>query len=215
MLVICPECNKKLTVPESAAGKKARCPGCQKILVVPRGEGVATPDPAPRWETPTLEAADEPEPVGVAPPKSVLRCAKCKAPTLEKLPPNQFSRNPGYVCTGCGATMRPPGTTGTYLVIIVLGGFVVLLGVVPAAIALTADNHRGMLFLGTASLVVLGIASTGWAARQLFLPVPLDAPKRPSRLLFKLVVLFLGMLAAAMVLGVCLIGLLYYMHARM
>lgn len=31
-LVICPECQRKLRVPESAAGKSMRCPGCKAVL---------------------------------------------------------------------------------------------------------------------------------------------------------------------------------------
>ena len=37
MLVHCPSCNKNLNVPDSAAGKKARCPGCNNVF------GIAAP----------------------------------------------------------------------------------------------------------------------------------------------------------------------------
>src|SRR4051812_47047714 len=35
MIITCPECAGKLKVPESASGKKVRCPGCQAVVVIP------------------------------------------------------------------------------------------------------------------------------------------------------------------------------------
>jgi predicted RNA-binding Zn-ribbon protein involved in translation (DUF1610 family) len=34
--IICPSCQKKLSAPDSAAGKKAKCPACGTIVVVPQ-----------------------------------------------------------------------------------------------------------------------------------------------------------------------------------
>lgn len=36
--VACPDCNAKLNAPESAAGKRVKCPKCAKILTVPDNE---------------------------------------------------------------------------------------------------------------------------------------------------------------------------------
>src|SRR5262249_12288309 len=35
MVIRCPECNGKLKVPESKAGKKVKCPACQAAIVIP------------------------------------------------------------------------------------------------------------------------------------------------------------------------------------
>lgn len=43
--VIC-GCGKQLSAPDAAAGKKAKCPGCGQILLVPAATGLAAP-PAP------------------------------------------------------------------------------------------------------------------------------------------------------------------------
>src|SRR5262245_27694149 len=116
MVLTCSECGKKLTVPESAAGKKVRCPGCQKVTEVP-GRPVSTAPPL------------GPPGAGAASPASTMRCAACKAPALEKLPPNRMSRHPGYSCSACGAVMRPPGSTGMYVFLTILGTGGVVLGV--------------------------------------------------------------------------------------
>ena len=31
----CPSCGKPLTAPESAVGKRAKCPGCAQVMIVP------------------------------------------------------------------------------------------------------------------------------------------------------------------------------------
>jgi hypothetical protein len=42
----CPECDKKLKVPENLIGKKVKCPGCSTMFTA-RAEGVTTGRPAP------------------------------------------------------------------------------------------------------------------------------------------------------------------------
>ena len=64
----CPACQKKLAVKESLTGKKIKCPGCSKILLVPAPTGVAVrpkkralpPNPAPAStaKRPTHSGAD-------------------------------------------------------------------------------------------------------------------------------------------------------------
>ena len=71
----CPQCGKKLNAPDSAAGKRARCPQCKTIVTLPspgdapadevfEAEPVAPPAPAP--DPDELGFGDEP--VAPAPP---------------------------------------------------------------------------------------------------------------------------------------------------
>lgn len=87
MLVTCPECSKRLKVPDSAAGKKIRCPGCSGPIPVPArtarrtSSGAATGRPAgPRRKS---AAAAEP-----APARPVR---KKKRPARRREEPNPFA----------------------------------------------------------------------------------------------------------------------------
>jgi hypothetical protein len=137
-----------------------------------------------------------------------MRCAACKAAALQKLPPNQFSRNPGYVCTQCNAVMRPPGSTGLNIFVVVLGVFGILLGIFLCIVVFDATTNRNRLISGAVAAAAIGVAVAGWGVRQLRLPMPLDAPPRPSRLGFYLVIFLL----AALVLGGALFGFAYLLH---
>lgn len=44
--VLCPSCSATVTAPDSAAGRKAQCPKCQSLMLLP-GEAVAPAPPAP------------------------------------------------------------------------------------------------------------------------------------------------------------------------
>jgi len=49
MLVSCQECGKTLKVPDSAAGKRAKCPSCQSLISIPLMEvDVVEPEPEAR-----------------------------------------------------------------------------------------------------------------------------------------------------------------------
>jgi hypothetical protein len=50
--VVCPNCSAKLNAPDSAAGKKVKCPKCQGVITVP----------APLPVQPAFEVVDDPEP---------------------------------------------------------------------------------------------------------------------------------------------------------
>src|SRR5438477_246086 len=68
MLLTCPGCAKKLNVPESAAGKKVRCPGCKSLVALP-----SEPAPAPEREAATdgdrtRKPGPPPEPAEAPPP---------------------------------------------------------------------------------------------------------------------------------------------------
>jgi predicted Zn finger-like uncharacterized protein len=39
----CPACNAKINVPDNMAGKKAKCPKCQNVFVLPGGAEAAAP----------------------------------------------------------------------------------------------------------------------------------------------------------------------------
>jgi ribosomal protein S27E len=57
MLVACPSCSKQLNVPDSAAGKKAKCPVCTKVFDIPGGVAVAVA-PAPKAPPPAPPRRD-------------------------------------------------------------------------------------------------------------------------------------------------------------
>lgn len=40
----CPECEKRLKVADSAAGKKIRCPACKAVIAIPAAEELVEPD---------------------------------------------------------------------------------------------------------------------------------------------------------------------------
>lgn len=50
MEIQCTSCQKRLRLPDNAAGKKFKCPSCQHILTVP---SASTPPAAPHTPTPT------------------------------------------------------------------------------------------------------------------------------------------------------------------
>jgi uncharacterized RDD family membrane protein YckC len=63
----CPYCDTVSSVPESFAGKKGKCPSCQKLIEVPDPTGGATPaaDEVPA-DAPTMPPPSRREPEGAA-----------------------------------------------------------------------------------------------------------------------------------------------------
>jgi predicted RNA-binding Zn-ribbon protein involved in translation (DUF1610 family) len=57
----CPTCGKKLRAPESAAGKKGKCPGCQKVFQVPEPIYEAEEADVPVVEIDEGASEDQPE----------------------------------------------------------------------------------------------------------------------------------------------------------
>jgi hypothetical protein len=59
MLLICPECDKKLKLSDEAPAKKIKCPGCGAIIPVPGSKSAAEsePKPAPRQAPQTRSKA--------------------------------------------------------------------------------------------------------------------------------------------------------------
>lgn len=99
--VQCGACSKKLQAPEQYAGKKAKCPSCGGVIVIPSaapGASSAPPRPAAAPSAPSappIPAAAAPAPAaadtyGIA---SLLDQEPAKGPPAKK-------------CPSCGATMR-------------------------------------------------------------------------------------------------------------
>jgi hypothetical protein len=51
-------------------------------------------------------------------PVLVLACRRCRSRSVEQLPSDGVSQNPGYRCIGCELRMRPPGSTFLYVVVL-------------------------------------------------------------------------------------------------
>lgn len=227
-VIACPECAKKLNVPETAAGKRVRCPGCQAVFSVPTEDTATPPTPLPGARTASAAQRAPVSPRKAAPPPEPepderedetddeaaadvvpgLQCAKCEAAAVKKLPPNQFSRRPGYVCLKCDTHMRRAGTTGNYYAAIALGAFVLLLGLGLCMVALGTEQFRGRMTAGAVGIAALGAVVVGWAVRQVRLPVPLGATAPPSRIGFWIAVIVIGLLLA----GGGVFALMYAMH---
>jgi hypothetical protein len=137
-----------------------------------------------------------------------LRCPKCGAEAVEKLPPNQFSRHPGYVCAACETRMRRAGTKGNYFAAAGLGVFVVLLGIAMAVLSFDAPRGQGRMLGGAVALAVLGGVVAGWAVKQSRLPEPIGAKAGRSRVGFWVLVILIGLLLA----GGAVFGLMYVMQ---
>src|ERR1043165_4762024 len=56
----CPECGRKLSAPDGAAGKRARCPHCKTIVTLP---SAAAPPPEEVLDAEPMAAPPEPQPV--------------------------------------------------------------------------------------------------------------------------------------------------------
>jgi len=219
MILTCPGCNKKLNISEGVTRKNVRCSACKTVMALPDRPGPE--GPTPRQEIPRPEGAELPEPsrvIAVTPDIALMRCAKCKAHAVQRLHANRFSHHPGYVCTSCGAKMRRPGTTSFNIFAILLGAFALSFGFFIAVIAFTAKDAEevfGELLAGALLLAVLSVAVAGWAGSQLLLPVPLDAPKPPSRVLPALGIMLAVIVLGLLLIGGCLFGAMYWMHEGM
>jgi phage FluMu protein Com len=209
VLVTCPECHKKMKVAESFAGKKVRCPGCKKIVAAPDPQTVPSQRQAGRAEpAPSRRPSRDADPT---PPTSTIRCAKCQAADVQALPPNYFSRRPGYVCSDCGTIMRQPGSTGICVFAILLGAFTFLLGLGLGVVAMGAEEFTGQVLAGAVSLAGLGVIVTAWGIRQVLRPVPLDPPPQSSRLWIWIVGILIGLLIVGLLAG-GLFAALYFIH---
>ncbi|MCI0684865.1 MAG: zinc-ribbon domain-containing protein [Gemmataceae bacterium] len=65
MLIFCPDCQRQLRVPDSAAGKQVKCPACQKIFAAgaaASGEEIQAPRGSLPAAPPPPDSFDEDEP---------------------------------------------------------------------------------------------------------------------------------------------------------
>lgn len=60
IVVACPDCQARVTAPDSAAGKRVKCPKCQSLMILPEAE--------PDFEV----VEDKPRPAAVRKPKPVV-----------------------------------------------------------------------------------------------------------------------------------------------
>ena len=100
--------------------------------------------------------------------KLVARCPKCELGDLQKLPPNQISRNPGFFCPHCDTKLRDSNSTLILAGIVLLGSMMAVAGLFITLVGLpekVATGRRGPIFL-----LIAGAVVSFWAARQLFVP---------------------------------------------
>lgn len=81
-IIVCPDCKRKLKVPETMAGKSFRCPGCKAVLSTSSGIRAAEDDP-------DRDESDTPDPsraVKTAPsPRSAAALPRSRPPREEEL----------------------------------------------------------------------------------------------------------------------------------
>ncbi len=107
-------------------------------------------------------------------PTSIGNCSKCGSASLNALPPNNFSRKPGYICTSCGVKHRGPRSTVVYSLILLVG--LAFVGV--AIMTFVADNRpEEVVHTSPFRPLILGGLVAGWAAWQLRLPKVAAQPK--------------------------------------
>ena len=238
-----PQCQKKLKVPDTSAGKKMKCPHCKGIVVradrrsrrgsqagcekaacraidelaedVPQEKAKLAREAddnghvaegTPKKKATKRPPPDEPEADDADP--DALRCAKCNSAALKKLPPNAFSRNPGFECKKCKAIMRPPGSTVVYLFAMLMGGLVFLIGIAillgVVVMLVMGENVSAKGFGGAGILSMLGAVTAGWGFSQIRLPTPRNAP--PFRWGLWIGILLVVVLVVALVGGGCVFG---------
>lgn len=106
-------------------------------------------------------------------------CRACGSSALEPLPPNSFSRKPGFVCTACEAKHR--GVTSTWLITGIL-----LLGLVMAGVGMATwlsedgNDKSGAPRKSPLRLVMIGLAVAGYAAYQYRVPTIAKEPVSKS-----------------------------------
>ncbi len=94
--ITCTNCAKTLRVPDAAAGKAAKCPGCGTVLKIP----TIGPNPAAAPAPPQAAQPPAPQPNPTAPPPNLTpsstpdQPAAAKAPTAPAKAPAPVSRAP-------------------------------------------------------------------------------------------------------------------------
>lgn len=96
-------------------------------------------------------------------------CAGCGSENLEPLPPNKFSRKPGYNCAACGTMHRGAKSTWLYAAIVVLG--LCMAGAGITIFSTGGPPSSGAPRKSPLRLVFMGVAVAGWAGWQFRVPV--------------------------------------------
>jgi hypothetical protein len=80
LTLACPTCGKRFQVPDSAAGKQGRCPGCKHLLQIP---GTPAPPEGPEVpETPEAGSSGTPAPGREAGQRETKACPYCSEEIL-------------------------------------------------------------------------------------------------------------------------------------
>ncbi len=101
--VECPSCGVRMNAPESMAGKRASCPKCKAVLLVPAGEPVPIGEPAPVALAETKDCPYCREPVALA----AKKCKHCGEIIQEREKKychecGEVIRAKAEICTKCG-----------------------------------------------------------------------------------------------------------------
>ena len=120
----------------------------------------------------------EPNPVnsGTNPLFSRWRCVRCDAREVEKLPANFISPHPGYRCRACGYKMRSKGMLFVYLVTLVLGLVLFVLGIYTSLDERFHLGHLGFLLFRA----IPGFIVAMYSVFQILRPTPRRA--RPEEM---------------------------------
>ena len=154
----CPHCSFQKQLPASAEGMQGNCPSCNAVVTI-RADAPTNPAVLPQQTTPQQQRSQQ----------ALGYCPKCGSSTLEPLPPNQISHNPGYRCIECRSELRTSKSTWSLLSIFVLGiGF----SIGGVACCLVAKYGEAATALG------VGLPCGIWAYFRLRLPKILKAPRR-------------------------------------
>ncbi|HEY7309410.1 MAG TPA: DUF4870 domain-containing protein [Gemmataceae bacterium] len=115
--VVCPACKAKLKAPDNLIGKKVKCPGCAKpVLVKAAGVAASAPTPAPAAKKPVKQSAP---PVEEEPLDEVDEQEEPKAKKKPKTKDNEEGATPA---PGGPSTDKERGTAmWIHLLPIVLG----------------------------------------------------------------------------------------------
>lgn len=57
--VLCPSCDAQVNAPDSAAGKRAKCPKCHELMILPGGESETVEEPVPKRTSRRVDEDDE------------------------------------------------------------------------------------------------------------------------------------------------------------
>jgi predicted Zn finger-like uncharacterized protein len=87
VITSCPDCSRKLRVPDELLGKKVRCPGCKVVFTAAADSAGA---PAPPAAPPAPRQAAPPPPRPAAPPPAPRK----SAPPPEERPDERFEEQP-------------------------------------------------------------------------------------------------------------------------